>query len=84
LTCRYVDAAQEGLVDRDRGQVITGDWPDVSGNIIVLCPNHHALCDMGAIPLNRSDILTVDGHVISDKSLEYHNDRIFGSIGRER
>jgi HNH endonuclease len=57
--------------------------PDISGNIIVLCPNHHALCDMGAIQLNRSDILTVDGHDISDKSLEYHNDRIFGSIRRE-
>ena len=58
--------------------------PDTQGNIIVLCPNHHALCDMGAILLNRSDILTVDGHDISDRSLEYHNDRIFGSIGRER
>lgn len=54
--------------------------PDVPGNIIVLCPNHHALCDMGAIPLHRSDILTVDGHVISDESLEYHNTRIFGLI----
>ena len=54
--------------------------PDVPGNIIVLCPNHHALCDMGAILLHRSDILTVDGHVISDGSLEYHNTRIFGLI----
>jgi predicted HNH restriction endonuclease len=54
--------------------------PDVPGNIIVLCPNHHALCDLGGIPLNRSDILTVDGHVLSDKSLDYHNGHIFGSI----
>ena len=54
--------------------------PDAPGNIIVLCPNHHALCDMGAIPLHRSDILTVDGHVISDESIEYHNSRIFGLI----
>jgi len=52
--------------------------PDTSGNIIVLCPNHHALCDMGAIPLHRSGILAVDGHVISDDSLEYHNSRIYG------
>jgi predicted HNH restriction endonuclease len=50
--------------------------PDIPGNIIVLCPNHHALCDLGAIPLNQSDILTVDGHVISDTSLKYHNERI--------
>lgn len=54
--------------------------PDIAGNIIVLCPNHHALCDFGAIPLNRSDIRTLDGHDISDESLEYHNKRIFGSI----
>lgn len=58
--------------------------PDIPGNIIVLCPNHHALCDMGGMLLNRSDLLTVDGHIVSDKSLEYHNDRIFGSFNRER
>ena len=58
--------------------------PDIAGNIIVLCPNHHALCDMGAMPLNRSDILSVDGHDISGQSLEYHNTRILGSIGTER
>jgi HNH endonuclease len=58
--------------------------PDVPGNIIVLCPNHHALCDMGGMPLNRSDLLTVDGHVISDRSLEYHNGRILDSIGTDR
>jgi predicted HNH restriction endonuclease len=58
--------------------------PDMAGNIIVLCPNHHALCDMGAIQLNRPDIRTAVGHDISDESLKYHNDRIFGSIGIER
>ncbi|MDP9797714.1 hypothetical protein J2S43_006226 [Catenuloplanes nepalensis] len=50
--------------------------PDVAGNIIVLCPNHHALCDYGAIPLERSRIREITGHVISDASLEYHNSRI--------
>jgi len=39
---------------------------------------------MGAMPLNRSDILSVDGHDISGQSLEYHNTRILGSIGTER
>jgi hypothetical protein len=29
---------------------------------------------------HRSDILTVDGNVISNESLEYHNSRIFGFI----
>jgi hypothetical protein len=48
-------------------------------------PEPSRVVQHGAIPLNRSDILAVDGHDISDKSLEYHNDRIFVvSIGRER
>lgn len=47
--------------------------PDVPSNIIVVCPNHHAMLDFGAIVLNSADIQAVDGHTISDKSLEYHN-----------
>lgn len=54
--------------------------PDTASNIIVLCPNHHALCDMGAIALRREDIRAVDGHVISEASLTYHNEQIFGRI----
>ncbi|WP_166870832.1 HNH endonuclease [Salinibacterium sp. ZJ450] len=50
--------------------------PDVPGNIIVLCPNDHALCDMGAIILNRHEIRQVDGHEISEESISYHNGQI--------
>jgi 5-methylcytosine-specific restriction endonuclease McrA len=50
--------------------------PDTPGNVIVLCPNHHALCDAGAIPLLRSEIRSVDGHLVSDESLSYHNEKI--------
>ena len=53
--------------------------PDIASNVIVLCPNDHALCDMGAIPLHRADIRSVEGHQISDVSLTYHNTRIFGA-----
>ncbi|SHN38790.1 HNH endonuclease [Cryptosporangium aurantiacum] len=53
---------------------------DIGSNIIVLCPNHHALCDMGAMPLKREDIRAVDGHEIAEESLIYHNDKIFGRI----
>lgn len=53
--------------------------PDIASNIIVLCPNHHALCDHGAIRLDRASIRTVPGHEISDESLAYHNERIVGS-----
>ncbi|MDI6103314.1 HNH endonuclease [Actinoplanes sp. NEAU-A12] len=54
--------------------------PDTASNVIVLCPNHHALCDMGAIALRREDIRVVEGHVISEVSLKYHNEQIFGRI----
>lgn len=54
--------------------------PDVPSNVIVLCPNHHALCDMGAIELRREAIQEVEGHEIAEASLTYHNERIFGRV----
>jgi 5-methylcytosine-specific restriction endonuclease McrA len=53
---------------------------DKASNVIVLCPNHHALCDMGAIALRRQEIRVVDGHEISEESLTYHNEQIFGRV----
>lgn len=53
--------------------------PDTPGNIIVLCPNHHVLCDYGAIALDRSKINSIKGHWVSDASIEYHNKVIRGS-----
>ena len=54
--------------------------PDTPSNVIVLCPNHHAMCDMGAIALHRQEIRAAKGHTIADESLAYHNERIFGRI----
>lgn len=54
--------------------------PDVASNVIVLCPNHHALCDMGAVALRREDIHEVPGHEIAEASLRYHNEQIFGRV----
>lgn len=54
--------------------------PDTPENIIVLCPNHHALCDYGAIELVLSDLRTVDGHEISVESIEYHNRNIYQNV----
>ncbi|MEZ9388348.1 HNH endonuclease [Vibrio lentus] len=51
---------------------------DVAGNIIVLCPNHHVMCDYGAIPLDIEKIKQVQGHVISNESIVYHNQNVFG------
>jgi hypothetical protein len=47
--------------------------PDTPENIIVLCPNHHVLCDYGALLLDRSALRVVKGHSIADQSIEYHN-----------
>ena len=51
--------------------------PDILSNIIVLCPNHHVMFDYGAIPLVRNDITAVNGHVISQDSIDYHNQNIY-------
>jgi hypothetical protein len=47
--------------------------PDTAENIIVLCPNCHALCDYAALPLSRTALRTDPEHQISDEFLEYHN-----------
>ena len=50
--------------------------PDKAENLIVLCPNCHVLCDYGAITLDISKITQVDNHKISQKSIDYHNNKI--------
>src|SRR5205823_3772244 len=67
--------------------------PDIAGNIIVLCPNHHVMLDKGSIAI-APDTMTVrhtvpgilqrslrlfveDWHSIDRRFLTYHNDRIF-------
>ncbi len=53
------------------------DGPDVLSNIVCLCPNHHAACDLGAIRLSRAKLRQVNGHLIGQEFIGYHNDRIF-------
>jgi HNH endonuclease len=52
--------------------------PDIEGNIIVLCPNHHALCDLGAIQLTPEDLRSHPEHKISRQFIDYHNGHIVG------
>lgn len=47
--------------------------PDTVGNILVLCPNHHALCDFRAIRLDMVSLHRVPGHIIDESHVEYHN-----------
>ncbi len=50
--------------------------PDIIENIICVCPNHHAQLDYGAIEINLSELITVQGHNIGDEYIEYHNEVI--------
>jgi hypothetical protein len=50
--------------------------PDCVENLIILCPNHHAMCDYGAIRLSLVDLHIISTHNIDPKSIAYHNDRI--------
>ena len=52
------------------------DGPDIAGNIVVLCPNHHVLCDYGAISLSASNFRFHTDHTIDEKYITYHNDEI--------
>lgn len=46
--------------------------PDVPSNIIVVCPNHHAMLDLGCINLSQATLTCRLGHRIADESIEYH------------
>jgi hypothetical protein len=46
---------------------------DVRANIIVVCPNCHAMCDHGGVTLAKATLTTVKGHEIADEFIEYHN-----------
>jgi hypothetical protein len=52
--------------------------PDKPENILVLCPNHHVLCDYGATTLQLDQIRAVEGHWVSQEYLDYHNAVIVG------
>ena len=47
--------------------------PDIEENIIVLCPNHHAMLDLGAIGLAADNITLRHGHRITGEFIQYHN-----------
>jgi hypothetical protein len=47
--------------------------PDVVGNILCLCPNHHAEFDFGVKPIKLSGLRSATGHVVDSKYVEYYN-----------
>jgi hypothetical protein len=50
--------------------------PDVAENILVLCPNHHAMCDYGALKLRVTDLTMHPDHPIGERFIQYHNNQI--------
>lgn len=47
--------------------------PDIAENILVLCPNHHVMCDYGSIQLDLKNLCVHALHRISLQFIEYHN-----------
>jgi hypothetical protein len=54
--------------------------PDIIGNILCVCPNHHAELDYGVSPFALTSIRQCDGHAIEQRYVDYHN----GVIHRRR
>ncbi|CAA9318643.1 MAG: hypothetical protein AVDCRST_MAG93-5632 [uncultured Chloroflexia bacterium] len=50
--------------------------PDVAENILVLCPNHHVLCDYGALRLDLDDLRQHPEHAIGEQFVAYHNEAV--------
>lgn len=53
--------------------------PDVRENMLVLCPNHHAMCDYGVIPLARETLREIVGHAVHQSFIDYHNEMVYRS-----
>jgi len=49
---------------------------DTLGNILCVCPNHHAELDYGVISIEISSIRQHDSHIIDERYVEYHNAEI--------
>lgn len=50
--------------------------PDIPTNIVIVCPNHHAMLDFGCISLDVTSLRQSEGHSISLDSIDYHNNTI--------
>jgi hypothetical protein len=59
---------------RPLGQPHNG--PDSPGNILILCPNHHVQCDLGAIRLDLALLRRLPDHAIDAEQIRYHNTTI--------
>ncbi len=56
---------------------------DEPGNIICLCPNHHAEVDLGTRPLRLNELRKATGHTVDASYLRYHNEVIYKGQGEK-
>lgn len=56
--------------------------PDVMGNILCLCPNHHAELDYGVSPITPGVLRCSQGHAVDRRYIAYHNQEIYNSKAR--
>jgi len=49
---------------------------DDEDNLLILCPNHHAACDFGAVKLIPSKLHFELGHRVRPEHIDYHNKTI--------
>lgn len=52
---------------------------DTESNVLILCPNCHASCDLGFIPLDPAQMSWVGAHRVSDANIRYHNHYLVGT-----
>jgi len=50
--------------------------PDIAADILILCPNHHVLCDYGALRLEFHEAHHHPHHSIGAEFVNYHNEAI--------
>ncbi len=68
---RYAEAHHIKPLGRDH------NGPDVAGNIVCLCPNHHVECDYGIRKLTASSLSNNANHKVDQTFVRYHNETIY-------
>jgi len=54
--------------------------PDVLGNIICVCPNHHALLDHGGMQVDPDAFVIPFKHNLAEEYVQYHNSEVFRGV----
>lgn len=78
-TIQFPDGSRYGEAHHIRPIGKPHNGPDTMGNILCVCPNHHAELDYGIIAISFTGLRCVDSHTLDPVFIEYHNQRIHGA-----